>query len=677
MASALCIDDTQIYKKLCKPFPRNCIHLNMLRLTLISSLCLWLTMAVAVAVNLDSLWGVWNDTSQTDTKRLSAIHDIAWEGYMFSRPDSAFYYANMQYRLAENLGNKESMASALSLQGISFAIRGNYEQALFYIEKGLKINEEIADSMGIAKFLGNIGLIYFNQGSLELTLSFYQKALNIFEELEYKRGMAASYINMGDVYKAQGDLLQALSFIEKGLKLFEELRDKRGISGAYSNIGAINKEKGNTALAMEYYEKSKNMQEEIGNKQGMADSYISLGSIYLEQRNFTQAIIMAEKAIAIAQNIGLITTTKSASELLYEAYKNTGKPVKALTMHELYIKMADSLTRMETKEAAIKLEYQHQFEKEQALADAKHQKEMVLSAEREKRQQLISYAIAIGLVLVLFFAFFIYNRFQLTKKQKKVIEQKNQQITESIQYAKRIQDASLTSLKTIDKYLDDYFIYFKPKDIVSGDFYWVHKLEDEKIMIALADCTGHGVPGGFMSMMSTSLLNEIIIDKGITQVNKVLETMRNQLIQALHQREDNVETRDGLDIALISVDMKQRKVDFAAAGHKIYITGKQGCEEIKGDYFSVGYSFGKEKPFSIKQLQLEEGDTIHLTSDGYVDQFGGDNRKKFGRPTFIQLMAFIKTMPMKEQKTILETTMAKWKGDTEQLDDILVMGVRF
>jgi len=123
--------------------------------------------------------------------------------------------------------------------------------------------------------------------------------------------------------------------------------------------------------------------------------------------------------------------------------------------------------------------------------------------------------------------------------------------------------------------------------------------------------------------------------------------------------------------------MKQRKVDFAAAGHKIYITGKQGCEEIKGDYFSVGYSFGKEKPFSIKQLQLEEGDTIHLTSDGYVDQFGGDNRKKFGRPTFIQLMAFIKTMPMNEQKTILEETMAEWKGDTEQLDDILVMGVRF
>ncbi len=302
---------------------------------------------------------------------------------------------------------------------------------------------------------------------------------------------------------------------------------------------------------------------------------------------------------------------------------------------------------------------------------------MALSAQRQKRQQLISYAIAIGLIMVLIFAFFIYNRFQLTKKQKKVIEQKNIHITESIQYAKRIQDASLTSLKTIDKYLDDYFIYFKPKDIVSGDFYWVHELANGKIMIALADCTGHGVPGGFMSMMSTSLLNEIIIDKGITQVNKVLETMRTQLIQALHQHEDNVETRDGLDIALISVDMKQRKVDFAAAGHKIYITGKRRCEEIKGDYFSVGYSFGKEKPFTIKHLELVEGDTIHLTSDGYVDQFGGDNRKKFGRPAFMQLMDSIKTAPMNEQKTILETTMAEWKGDTEQVDDILVMGVRF
>ena len=180
-----------------------------------------------------------------------------------------------------------------------------------------------------------------------------------------------------------------------------------------------------------------------------------------------------------------------------------------------------------------------------------------------------------------------------------------------------------------------------------------------------------------MSMMSTSLLNEIIIENGVTQVNTVLDTMRTQLIKRLHQHGENVETMDGLDISLLLVDKKNRKMDFAGAGHKLYITGNGGCKEIKGDYYPVGYLFGKEKPFTKKELQLSDGETIYLTSDGFIDQFGGKNRTKFGRSAVKQLLVSIKDKPMAEQKTIVDKTMAEWKGDSEQVDDILVMGVRF
>ena len=604
------------------------------------------------------------------------MHKIAWDVYVFSKPDSAFYFAQMEYELAEATGNKEWMVRASNIQGVSFGIRGNYKEALIQFQKCLNIQEEIGDKRSLAPTYNNIGLIYDKLGNYEQALAYHQKSLKIAEETGDKKGMAMSYNNIGVICKMKGNYEQALAYFQRGLTLDKEIDNERGLAESYRNIGLLYKDQGNTKEVLLHLQKSLKLYVEVGDKRGMSSSYKNLGDLYLDQGNYTQALDMGKKALVLAQEVGVVIEIKLASALLYDIYKKTGQPVKALEIQELYITMNDSLNSIENRDAAIKLEYQYKYEKEQAVADAKHKEEMSLSAEREKRQQLISYGTGAGLILVLVFAFLIFNRFKLTREQKKVIEQKNNHITESIRYAKRIQDASLVSKQNIDKALDDYFIYFKPKDIVSGDFYWVHEIDKDKVMVAVCDCTGHGIPGAFMSMISTSLLNEIIIENGVTQVNAVLDTMRTQLIKVLHQHEDNVETMDGLDISLLLVDKKNRKIDFAGAGHKLYITGKEGCKEIKGNYYPVGYLFGREKPFTMKKLQLEDGETIYLTSDGFTDQFGGKNRTKFGRPAFKQLLISIKDEAMAEQKTIVEKTMAKWKGDTEQVDDILVMGVR-
>ncbi|HIA37087.1 MAG TPA: tetratricopeptide repeat protein, partial [Flavobacteriales bacterium] len=492
-----------------------------------------------------------------------------------------------------------------------------------------------------------------------------------------KEGLSAALINIGTIYLDRGEPKKAMEYFTKSLKIKEEVGHKGGVATALINIGEVYKTENDLNKAMEYFLNGLKIFQEIGSRDKMAVSTLLISETYMIQNKYDLGLAYAKEGLNIAQKAGIPKHMRDAYNSLYKAYKHRGDLKRALKMHELYMEFKDSLNSEQNSKAFLQQEYKYKYEKEQAIEKAMHQEQMALSAEREKRQQVISYSTGGGLMMVALFAFFIYNRLKVTKKQKVIIQQKNEHITESIRYAKRIQDASLTSKEYIDKALDDYFIYFKPKDIVSGDFYWVHKLKDEKVMIAIADCTGHGVPGGFMSMMSTSLLNEIIIENGITQVNMVLDTMRTQLIKGLHQYEEKAESMDGLDIALILIDKKNKEIEFAGAGHKIYIAGNGGCKEIKGDYYPVGYLFGKEKPFSLKKLQLNDDESIYLTSDGYIDQFNHVNRKKFGREGFKQLLISMIDKPMTEQKDIIDKTIVKWTGNIEQIDDILVMGIRF
>jgi serine phosphatase RsbU (regulator of sigma subunit) len=312
---------------------------------------------------------------------------------------------------------------------------------------------------------------------------------------------------------------------------------------------------------------------------------------------------------------------------------------------------------------------------------------MALSAEREKRQQLIAYGAGGGLVMVLLFAFFILNRLQVTRRQKIVIEGQKQiveeqkelveeqkkDLTDSIHYAENIQQSLLPTIDDLKEVLPDGFVLFQPKDIVSGDFYWLqhHK---EKVYFAACDCTGHGVPGAFMSMIGSSLLDEAVVEKGITQPNEIFFDVRKGFIDALKQTGDT--QKDGMDATLIAWD-KKNTLQAAAALNPVLLIRNGEIRELKPDRQPVGYLTGKQKPFTHHELKLERGDTVYIFSDGYSDQFGGPKDKKFMMKNFKKLLLSIQDKTMNEQKTILEATMAEWKGDAEQIDDILVMGVRF
>jgi serine phosphatase RsbU (regulator of sigma subunit) len=260
-------------------------------------------------------------------------------------------------------------------------------------------------------------------------------------------------------------------------------------------------------------------------------------------------------------------------------------------------------------------------------------------------------------------------------EQKKEIEDQNNKITDSIEYARRIQSAVFPPVEKRKGILPDHFILHKPCDIVSGDFYWMAK-KDKRVFIAVADCTGHGVPGAFMSMLGVAILCEIVNKKASVYASGILNQVRGRLIHALHQTGKNDETREGMEMALCIIDFEQRKVQYAGAYRPLYIVSKHELVEIKADKMPIGIYEGKRRTFTNREVVLEKDDCIYLSTDGYADQIGGPKRKTFKSKYLKELLLKIHDKEMKEQHSILEATIEEWKGDVEQIDDMLLMGIR-
>jgi serine phosphatase RsbU (regulator of sigma subunit) len=255
----------------------------------------------------------------------------------------------------------------------------------------------------------------------------------------------------------------------------------------------------------------------------------------------------------------------------------------------------------------------------------------------------------------------------------RMLERQKMELTDSINYAAYIQKAMLPSPDLFRKLLPEFFIFYKPKDIVSGDFYWLSRWK-EFLVLAVADCTGHGVPGGFMSVMGISFLNEIIGRGCFSNAAGILNQLRERVMKALHQTGDWDEQKDGMDIVVCMIDKEKQEMHYAGANNPLYLIRQGTFMEFKGDKMPIGISAGMEKSFTNQRIKLEKGDTVYLFTDGYIDQFGGDSRKKFKPAPLKTLLVNNSGYSLEQQKDILEQTLTAWQNGLPQVDDILAVG---
>ncbi len=655
---------------------------------------------------------------------------------------------------AKATSGKEGMSASYNNIGNIHRHQGNYASSIKYYQKSLKFDEELEDKRGMAYAFGNIGLVHEEQGNYASAIKYYQKSLNILEELGDKQGMAVCYGNIGLVHTNQGNYAKAIEYYHKSLKIFKKLGYRIGMSGCYNNIGIVHKNQGNYKNAIMYYQKSLKIFEELGDKQGIAISLGNIASLNNEQENFHKAIEFAEKALKIAKEIGALPLEKDFLGHLSESYEGLNNTGKALEYYKLYTEAKDSLFNEEKNKQLTEMETRYQTEKKEQQIKLLNKDKKLQKTQLDK-QKLIIWSGAGGLLLVLTLAFFIYRGYRQKQKANVLLAQqnaeinqqkeeitfqrdeieknrdeialKNKDITDSINYAVRIQQAILPTEDFTNEILGEHFILFKPKDIVSGDFYWAAKIKNW-LIVAAVDCTGHGVPGAFMSMLGVSFLNEIVRKEEITQPNQVLNELREYVISSLQQSSDRDDiprmpanhtqnlsgfgepdsvsnksskpsaqqdessdkVKDGMDMALIVIDTETNKLQFAGANNPLYLINPNrkewpkevlpfgedlGGAEIKADKMPIGIH-EEMKEFTNNELQLQKGDTLYIFSDGYPDQFGGEKGKKLKYKPFKKLFLNIQDKSMKEQKAVLDKTFEDWKGDLEQLDDVVVIGIR-
>ena len=333
-----------------------------------------------------------------------------------------------------------------------------------------------------------------------------------------------------------------------------------------------------------------------------------------------------------------------------------------------------------------KLAYIELLEKEKELDKVIKEKidaeNSALKKTTEDQKNRIALLVAVITVVVLLLGMSIFSFLKIRqanieiKEQKETIEEKNNQIMDSIKYAKFIQEAILPKTTILKEYFEDAFVFYRPKDIVSGDFYWFAETND-KIMVAAVDCTGHGVPGAFMSMIGHTLLNQIVHIKGILKPSEILFELRREVIKSLNQRADDNYGRDGMDMALISFDKNSYTLEFSGAYNPLYIVKNDKLIQVKADRQPISIHFSKtDKPFTNHSMNLEKGDRLYIFSDGYADQFGGEKDKKYSYKRLRNDLIAMGSLKGEEQKNALTKNIDDWMGDKKPIDDMLVIGLK-
>ncbi|MBD3636004.1 MAG: tetratricopeptide repeat protein [Crocinitomicaceae bacterium] len=616
-------------------------------------------------------------------------------------------------KLLELLKDEKGLSASYNNIGAIYDSQGDIISALDYYHRSLKLKEEINDSIGVANSLNNIGWVYYSQNDFKRALEYYNKSLNIRRAINDQRGISNSLNNIALTYVNQGDTSTALKHYHESLKIREEIGFTNGAATSYNNIGWIYYLQNDYDIALEYLQKGLKLAEQVNAQERLALIYTNLGVIYLAKNNITKSLQYGHKGYEISKNLGFPGSIEKSSSLLKEIYERKKNFQKAYYFYQEEVAMRDSIINesnyREAQQQQAKYEYekkQAELEKQQALKDAQYEKQLALEKLRKNKQRTITYFAFGGLVLVIAFLVFAFNRLKITRRQKNEIDrqkkelqntheqlaQHHDEIASSIVYAKRIQEAIMPSMKAMTEALENGFVMYLPKDVVAGDFFWMEST-DEAVYFAAADCTGHGVPGAMVSVVCSNALNKALLEEGIRDTGKLLDRTKQIVIERLAKSGEEV--KDGMDISLCSLNRKTKKLQWSGANNPLWIIRrgtfnqeltplenrikteiKDSCTlvDIRPDKQPIG-KYASAQPFTSVNIDLETGDRLYLFTDGYQDQFGGPKGKKLKTRQFKNLLIDHQDKSMNMQKQIIQDYFYYWMGSLEQVDDVCVIGV--
>lgn len=623
----------------------------------------------------------------------------------------AIDYLNSSLTIRKEIGDKKKIIFTQSILGQAYTLQDNLEKAISYYLSNRKISEEINFEPGIANSLNCIAPIYIKLNQHEKAIEYFEEALGIYEKINPSGSEYASCLNnLANVYKELNDHTKSVEYYKKALRILENSSAKNtDIATLLLNIGDEYEKTENYQEALKYFQKAIKLQEEVGNQEGMANSLCHIGTIKIYMNNPAAALEDFNKSQAIAEEIKSSALVLSNLQKKADAYKAMGNMEKSIECLNQYIQNKEILYNEQMSGKVAEMQTQFDTDKKQHQIELM-QKESEVQDAKLARQRLIIIASLIGLLTFLITIFFVWNRYRLKKKshaaleirnqqimqqkeeieaqkdeiehQKELIEEKNQEVMDSIRYAKRIQAAVLPNQEFLSSLSHDHFILLKPKDIVSGDFYWMTKRKQWTIVVA-ADCTGHGVPGAFMSMLGVSFLNEIVSKEHIYHAGHALDELRKYVVKSLQQKGISGEQKDGMDIVFVAINEETLTLEYAGANNPLYHVRNSELTEYKADKMPIAI-YLEMNPFTNHEIQLEKGDTLYMSSDGFEDQFGGPKGKKFMAKQFKQMIVANQDKSMEEQGQLYDKAIEDWKAFTDpvtgapfaQIDDILVVGLK-
>jgi len=652
----------------------------------------------------------------------------------------ASQYLDSALRQARAVENSRQVASALNSLGSMYYQQAAYTQALHWYQQTLDLHRTEDNRRGMAEVHNNLACVYEKKGALALALAHHTESMHLDEALGNVRGLATSQNHIGALYLQQGDHDLALPYIENALRQFARLPDRMRAADSEQLLGKLHNELGNYDLAIAYYHHALATFDSLGLPVEVAQTQGHLAESYLDQHNFVKAVSQAEQGLpkataagnayeearleilmsmaylgldqptlasqhgergfVLAHSLTDVPLLSRAAEALYQVHKVEGRAAQALEMYELYRALQDSVDFDVLEKQLMALDFEQRAEQDSLQAASL---QAVLSGELDSAQvRRRTQAIFFGFMLFFSggFGLVLYRRFTKTRQQKKVLgtaydslSEKNQEVLDSINYARRIQEALLPPEAELKRLLPNSFVFYQPKAIVAGDFYWIRKAGN-KTYFAVGDCTGHGVPGAMVSVVCNHSLSRSVKENPVALPGNILDQSRTLVLEEFHDAEAG-EIADGMDIALCCLEGD--RLCYAGAYNPLWMIrpGTEDIAALQAEYpFAkvtelLGYTFveikadrqpiGKwptSEPFCTHHFMVKPGDTFYLFSDGYADQFGGEHGKKFKAVNFKRLLVSVQKESMADQQTLLAEAFDQWKGHEEQVDDVCVMGVR-